>query len=112
VVIAAGAVLGLVVLLARRSLWRAVARAAAVLLVLTVVASVAIVVAGPRWPLVAASIVLLVMLGVTWKTVRWARALNAVGIARLVWYGWQWIMEVRDSRAWARTSRPLPPRSS
>jgi Ca2+/Na+ antiporter len=112
VVIIVGAALGLIALLARRSLWRAVSRAVVVLLLFTVVASVAVLVAGSRWPWVAASVVLLVTLGVTWKTVRWARAVNAVGIARLVWFGWQWIMDVRDSRAWARTSRPLPPHSS
>jgi hypothetical protein len=112
VVIIVGAALGLIALLVRRSLWRAVSRAVVVLLLFTVVASVAVLVAGSRWPWVAASVVLLVTLGVTWKTVRWARAVNAVGIARLVWFGWQWIMDVRDSRAWARTSRPLPPHSS
>jgi hypothetical protein len=112
VVIVVGAALGLIVLLARRSLWRAVTRAAVVLLLLAVVASAAILAAGPRWPWVAASVSLLVMLAVTWKTVRWARAVNVIGIARLVWFGWQRIMDIRDSRAWARTSRPIPPRSS
>jgi hypothetical protein len=70
------------------------------------------VLAGPRWPLIAAAVVLLVAAGVTWKTVRWARAVHAVAIGRLVWFGWQWVMDVRDAHAWARSGRSLPPSSS
>jgi len=111
VVIVAGAALGLIVLLARRSLWRTVTRALALLLVLTLVAGAAMLVAGPRWPWVAASIVVLVTLGIGWKVVRWARAVHAVAIARLAWFGWEWVMDVRDARASARARRPLPPPS-
>jgi Ca2+/Na+ antiporter len=112
VVIVLGAVLGLVALLARRSLWRVVMRTAAFVLVLTIAACAAMLLAGPRWPWIAAAVVLLVALGVTWTTVRWARAVHAVAIARLVWIGWHWVMDIRDGRAWARTGHPLPPPSS
>jgi hypothetical protein len=112
VVIILGALLGLITLLARRSLWRVVTRAVALVLLLTVTASAAVVLAGPRWPWVAAAVVLLVASGITWKTVRWARAVHAVAIARLLWFGWQWVMDVRDARTWARTGRTLPPPSS
>lgn len=111
-VIVLGAALGLITLLARRSLWRAVTRAAALLLLLTVAASAAMVLAGPRWPWIAASVVLLVAAGATWKAVRWARAVHAVAIGRLLWFVWQRVMDVRDARAWARTGRSLPPSSS
>lgn len=107
-----GAVLGLITLLARRALWRAVTRAAVILLLLTVIASAAMVLAGPRWPWIAAGVVLLVAVGVTWKTVRWARAVHAVAVGRLIWFGWQWVMDVRDARAWRRTGHSLPPRST
>jgi hypothetical protein len=112
VVIVLGAALGLITLLARRSLWRIVTRAAAFVLLLTVAASAAMLLAGPRWPWIAAAVVLLVALGVTWKTVRWARAVHAVAIGRLVWIGWHWAMDIRDGRAWARTGHSLPPPSS
>ena len=106
-----GAALGLIAVLARRSLWRAVTRVGVVLLLATLVASAAMLVAGPRWPWVALSGVLLVTAGDTWKTLRWTRAVHAVAIARLLWFGWQWVMEAR-ARAWTRATRPLPPSSS
>ncbi len=108
-VILLAAALGLITLLARRSLWRVVTRVAAVVLLFTVVASAAMVLAGPHWPWVAAAVVLLVAAGIAWKTVRWARAVHPVAVARLVWFGWQWVMDVRDARAWARTGHSLPP---
>ena len=111
-VIVLGAVLGLITLLARRSLWRAVTRAAALLLLLAVIASAAMVLAGPRWPWIATAVILLLAVAVIWKTVRWARAVHAVAIGRLIWFGWQWVMDVRDARALGRTGHPLPPPSS
>jgi hypothetical protein len=112
VLIVVGAVLGLLTLVARRSLWRAVTHAAIALLLVTIVASAAMLMAGPRWPWIAASVVPLVAVGVTWKSVRWARAVHAIAIGRLVWFGWQWVVDVRDARAWARSGDPLPPPSS
>jgi hypothetical protein len=111
-VIVLGAALGLITLLARRSLWRVVIHTAVVLFLVTIMASAAMVLAGPRWPWIAAAVVLLVAGLVTWKTVRWARAVHAIAIGRLVWFGWQWVMDVRDARAWARSGRSLPPPSS
>jgi hypothetical protein len=111
-VIVLGAALGLITLLARRSLWRVATRAAVLLLLVTIVAGSAMVLAGPRWPWIAAAVVLLVASGVTWKAVRWARAVHVVAIGKLVWFGWQWVMDVRDAHAWARSDRSLPPPSS
>lgn len=110
-VIVVGAVLGLLGLLARRSLWRALTRTAFFLFILMLLAGAAMLVAGPHWPWVAASVVLAVLAGIAWKTVRWARAVHAVAIVRLVWLAWNWLIEVRDARAWARARRPLPPTS-
>jgi hypothetical protein len=112
VVIVVGAVVGLVTLLARRSLLRAITRTLLLFALLMLVAGAAMLIAGPRWPWVAASVVLLVVVGVGWKTVRWARSVHAVAIARLAWLGWNVVMDVRDTRAWARAHRPVPPTSS
>jgi hypothetical protein len=112
VVIVVGAVLGLLALLARRSLWRLLTRTVVVLFLLAVVAGAAMLIAGPHWPSVVASVVLLVLLGMGWKVVRWARAVHAVAVARLAWWAWNWLIDVRDARAWARAHRPLPPTST
>jgi hypothetical protein len=112
VVIVVGAVLGLITLLARRSLVRAITRTVLFFALLMLAAGAAMLVAGPRWPWVAAAVVLLVGVGAGWKTVRWARSVHAVAIARLAWFGWHWVMDVRDAYAWARSHRSLPPTSS
>jgi hypothetical protein len=112
VVIVVGALVGLITLLARRSLMRAVTRTVLLFSLLMLVAGAAMLIAGPRWPWVAASVVVLVAVGIGWKTVRWARSVHAVAIARLAWFGWQRVMDVRDAYAWARSHRSLPPTSS
>jgi hypothetical protein len=112
VVIVFGAVVGLITLLARRSLWRAFTRTVILLLLLTIGAAAAVLIAGPHWPWVAASLVLLAVVGVGWKTVRWARSVHAVAIARLAWLGWNVVIDARDTWAWARAHRPVPPTSS
>jgi hypothetical protein len=106
------AVLGLVALLLRRSLWRAVMRGTLFLILFTVGVIVAIVMAGPHWPWIVVATVLLVAAGLTWSVVRWARAVHAVSIARAIWFGWQAVVDVWDARAVARTRRALPPRST
>ena len=111
-VIVVGAVLGLIALLARRSLLRAIARTAVLFALLMLVGGAALLIAGPHWPWVAASVVLLVVGAVAWKTVRWARSVHAVALARLAWYGWHWLIDARDAYAWARSHRTLPPTSS
>jgi Ca2+/Na+ antiporter len=105
------AVLGLVGLLCRRSLWRAVMHGTVFLILLTVGVVFAIALAGPHWPWIAVAAVLLVAAVLTWKMFHWARAVHAVSIARAVWFGWQFVIDIWDARAVARASRPLPPRS-
>jgi hypothetical protein len=106
------AAVALVGFLLRRSLWRAVMRGTLFLTLLSVGVILAVVMAGQHWPLIAAATVLLLTAGLTWRVVSWAHAVRAVRTARVVWFGWQLFVDLWDARAVARSSRPLPPRST
>jgi asparagine N-glycosylation enzyme membrane subunit Stt3 len=106
------AAFALVSFLLRRSLWRAVMRGTLFVTLLTVGIVVAVVMAGQHWPWIAAATVLLLTAGATWRVVRWAHAVRAMRTARVVWFGWQLFVDIWDARAVARSSRPLPPRST
>lgn len=111
-VVIVAAVLGLVGLLLRRSLLRAAIRGILFLLVVGAGVITAIVTAGPHWPWIAVAAALLLSAGLSWKLVCWARAVHAVTIAKVVWFGWQWVVDIWDARAVARASGRLPPRST
>ena len=106
------ALAGLVLLATRRSSRRFMGRAFLLAVVVSAAALSATLVAGPHWPWIAGSVVLLLTVVLAWRAVRWVRCTHLLAYIRLAWFAWERIVEIRDAHAVYRSTRPVPPTRS